>query len=669
MNNFVNFAIDSKHFPDKLNDLLTKNRAKIERLLEQKEPFTWENLFVPLEDMEDELEKFWSPMAHVNAVVNTPQLRECYSKCLPILSAYESAIGQNKALYEAIASIDVKKLNAVQKKIIDDSLLGFKLSGVALAPQQKEEFEQIQTRLADLTNKFENNILDATQAFSITITDANEIKGLPAHALHAAHELAEEKGVSGWILNLEFPCYIAVLTYADNRALRERFYEAFVTRASDQGPHAGQFDNSPIMKEILALRHRKARLLGFNNFAELSIATKMAESTTQITDFLFDLSARSYQQAKEEYGELQRYAEQEFGIKELAPWDVAYVSEKLREKNFNFSQEELRAYFPITQVMQGLFVIIKRLYGIDLERMDNIPTWHTDVQAYRLRDSNGQDKGYVYVDLYARPNKRGGAWMDSLQTRRLLEDGQIQLPIATLTCNFAKPMGDKPAILSHDEVSTLFHEFGHCLHHLLTEVDYLSVAGINGVEWDAVELPSQIFENWCWEKEALSLLTKHIESGEALSEEWFAKLLAAKNFQSAMAMMRQLEFSLFDFNIHEHYSDDENHIAAMLNKVRELTSVIPAVPYNRFPNSFAHIFAGGYAAGYYSYKWAEVLASDAYSRFEEEGIFNPETGRAFLEHILAVGGSKKAAEAFSNFRGRPAKVDALLRHSGIRPQK
>jgi oligopeptidase A len=652
-------------YVDSLEQLLSDNLARITRLLTQSR-FTWDNLMYPLEEMDDAIERFWSPMSHLHAVINSNPLRECYQACLPKLSAYEAAIGQNQGLYDAINSIDKSQLNSGQQKIVADLLRDFELSGVALSDEKKQRFEVIQARLSDLANQFENNILDAGQAFSFPVTDEKMLSGLPEHTVQTAKALAAEKGVAGWVLNLEFPCYLAIVTYADDRELRETFYQAYVTRASDEGPHAGQFDNTAIINEMLALRHEKAQLLGFANYAELSIATKMADSTTQVIDFLMDLSGRGYAQAKTDINNLRAFAKSEHGLDTIEPWDIAWLSEKMRQQYYSISQEDLRPYFPQDKVISGLFTIIERLYGIKLERVNDVDTWHSDVDCFRLIDEERNVRGLVYMDLFARQNKRGGAWMDSCQSRRRLSDGSIQLPIATLTCNFAKPATNKMPVLSHDEVLTLFHEIGHCLHHLLTRVDYLSASGINGVEWDAVELPSQIFENWCWEQSALQLLTQHVETGESLSGELYEKLLASKNFQSAMAMMRQLEFSLFDFRVHQDYSADKpNHVTDVLSDVRRDTTVVPITSYNRFQNSFSHIFAGGYGAGYYSYKWAEVLSSDAYARFEDEGIFNADTGRDFLRCILEVGGAKKAADAFVDFRGRPATVDALLRHNGI----
>lgn len=659
-------SIDIAGFSDCLRALLAKNSQKIANILSENKGFTWDNLMNPLDDIDDELEKFWSPLSHLHAVVNSPALRKCYKACLPQLSAYESAIGHNHALYAAVKSLDKQQLDKTQSKIIDDTLRDFVLAGVALSAEHKQRFEVISARLSELSNQFENNILDSVLDYQLHITDEARLKGLPEHALHNARALAEEKGMPGWILTLEFPCYLAVVTHGEDRLLREELYKAFVTRASDQGPSAGKFDNTAAMDEMLALRHEKAQLLGFKNYAELSLATKMANSTQDVLSFMSDLSQRAHGQAEVEFKQLQDFAQKCDGYNELAPWDIAYLSEKKMQAEYAISQEELRPFFPLHKVMEGMFSIIHTLYGMTLSEVKDVDVWHADVTCYQVLDSEKNVRGYVYVDLFARPHKRGGAWMDSCQTRRKLLNGDIQLPIATVTCNFAKASGKKPATLSHDEVLTLFHEFGHSLQHVLTRVDYLGASGISGVEWDAVELPSQFFENWCWDQQALQLLTAHVNTGEPLSSDLFNKLFAAKNFQSAMAMMRQLEFSLFDFRIHQEYDATKpDFIATVLADVRKKTTVVPIANYNRFQHSFSHIFGGGYAAGYYSYKWAEVLSSDAFSRFEEEGVFNPETGRDFLRCILEVGGSRKAAEAYVAFRGRMATVDALLKQNGI----
>ncbi|MFY7698339.1 MAG: M3 family metallopeptidase [Legionella sp.] len=658
--------LDQVNFVNHLEQILNTNLQTIDSILANTDEFTWDNLIQPLDDGTDALERFWSPFSHLHAVVNSPDLRAAYQACLPKLSAYESAIGQNKSLYHAIQSIDVAKLNNVQKKIRLDMLRDFELSGVALDATNQVRFEAIQTRLTELSNQYENNVLDAAQSYTLHLTDEQRLQGIPEHLLHHAALLAKEKELPGWVFNLEFPCYLALITYAKDRGIREQIYQAFSTRASDQGPSAGQYDNSLIMDEILALRHETAVLLGFDNYAQLSLATKMAVSTEQVLTFLQDLSKQAYQQAKIEFAELRAFADESGELVDLAPWDIAYLSERKKQKHYAISDEELRPYFPLAKVMDGLKIIVSRLYGITLIGRQDVDVWHPDVICYEVIDQDQSIRGYIYLDLFARSHKRGGAWMDVLQSRRRLANGDIQLPIATLTCNFAKAAPNQPPALSHDEVTTLFHEFGHCFHHVLTKVDYLQAAGINGVEWDAVELPSQFFENWCWDTNALQLMTAHVVSGESLPANLLQQLLAAKNFQSAMAMMRQLEFSLFDFRIHQDYNPSiPEFIATILNDVRSQTTVVPIAAYNRFQHSFTHVFSGGYAAGYYSYKWAEVLSSDAFARFEEEGIFNAKTGRDFLQNILEVGGSLTASEAYENFRGRPARVDALLRHNGI----
>jgi oligopeptidase A len=658
--------LDIESFPQRLDELLEAHLQRINELLAHHSSFSWDNLMQPLEDMDDELEKCWSPMSHLHAVVNSPALRQCYQACLPKLSAYEAAIGHNLGLYNAIKAIDQTGLDPVQHKIINDTLRDFELSGVALSETDKHRFEAIQARLSTLSNQFENNVLDAAQAYHLHITDETRLAGLPEHALEAASALAIEKGMSGWVLNLEIPCYLAVVTHATDRALRESMYQAYVTRASDQGPYATTYDNTAVMDEMLALKHEKATLLGFEHYAALSLATKMADSSDQVIHFLKDLCERAHPQALQEFEGLKTFAKETYGMEEVAPWDIAYLSEKIRQSRYEISEEELRLFFPLPKVMDGLFMIIYKLYGMSMTLVPGVDTWHPDVMCYQLTDSTQQVRGYIYVDLFARQNKRGGAWMDSCQGRRKLPDGSVQLPIATLTCNFAKAMPNKPATLSHDEVVTLFHEIGHCLHHVLTQVDYLGASGINGVEWDAVELPSQFFENWCWEEEALQFLTAHVDDGQPLPPELFKKLLAVKNFQSAIGMMRQLEFSLFDCRIHQDYRQPTpGFVASILAEVRALTAVVPIASYNRFQHSFSHIFGGGYAAGYYSYKWAEVLSSDAFARFEEEGVFNPKTGRDFLHQILEVGGSRKAMASFMGFRGREPRIDALLRHTGI----
>lgn len=660
---FHSIQIDT--FAARLDALLAKHLQQIDSLSQQMTP-TWGSLLYPLECMQDELERFWSPLSHLHAVADAPALRACYEACLPKLSDYQSKLGQNQALYDAVKRIDPVPLNASQQKILSDQLRDFRLSGVALSPEHKERFTKMVARSSQLANKFENNVLDAVNDFRYHVTDVARLAGLPAYALVDAENLAKENKVTGWMISLEAPSYLAVLTYAEDRSLRETIYAAYVTRASDQGPSAGKFDNTPIMQEILVLRFEMARLLGFAQYADLSLATKMAESTQQVTSFLQDLVTRTQPQARHEFAELSRWASEHLKLDKLEPWDIAYASEKKREAEFAISQEALRAYFPLPKVLEGLFTIIERLYGIRFAEIQEIDRWHADVTCYHLLDEHNAIRGYIYLDLFARPRKRGGAWMDSCQSRFAHSDGSVQLPIATLTCNFAKS-GDI-ARLSHEELETLFHEMGHCLQHLLTKVDYISASGIHGVEWDAVELPSQFFENWCWEEPALQLLSKHEQTGESLPSAVFQQLVAAKHFQSGMALIRQLEFALFDFRLHEIFTDqsDAHLIADVLQEVRKEIAVVPYVAYNRFPNAFTHIFSGGYGAGYYSYTWAEVLSSDAFGRFEEEGVFNEKTGRDFLQQILEVGGSKKASEAYVAYRGRMPTTDALLRQRGIK---
>lgn len=659
--------IDTASYPDKLAALLANNLDTVNQLLTTTHEFTWDALMYPLEVLEDAVARFWSPISHLHGVMDSPELRTCYEICLDKLSAYESAIGQNEGLYKAIQSIDVTRLDATQAKIIKDTLLDFKLSGVNLSKDNKRRFESISTRLSQLSTEFSNHVLDAVEAFSCLIDDEARLAGLPWHVVSRARELAEEKQLQGWLLTLDAPCYVAVITYADDRLLREELYYAYLTRASELGPHAGQFDNSVIMGQLLELRHEQACLLGFANYAELSLATKMADSPTFVVNFLMDLSEKVKQQARHELASLQAFAHDNYALDQIEPWDISYFSQKKKQALYHISEEELRVYFPLTQVMKGLWEIIHRLYGVHFEPMDGVTLWHPDASAYRLIDEQGDTGGYLLVDLFARPGKRGGAWMDSCQSRFKHQDGAIQRPIATLTCNFSKASQENSSpLLTHDEMITLFHEMGHCLHHLLTQVDYLSASGINGVEWDAVELPSQLFENWCWESSAISLLSAHVDSGEPIPDEVFSQLRATKHFQSALIMLRQLEFALFDCLIHMEINPTQpDFIQATLSSVRKQISITPVASYNRVQHSFSHVFAGGYSAGYYSYLWAEVLSSDAFARFEEEGVFNPKTGRDFLQSVLQVGSSFSAKHAFERFRGRAANMDALLRHHGI----
>ena len=668
---FTNF--DPSLFPKNLEALIKHNQQAIKSLLQTSEPFTWDNFMHPLDNVDDTLSKQWAILLHLHAVMNTPALREAYQTSLPMLSAYASSIHHNQALYQAIQSIDTSTLDAIQHKIITDTLRGFKLAGIALPPEQQTRFEAMNARLAELSYQFENNLLDATNAYTYPITDKARLKGLPEHTLLSAQARAKQDNQVGWVLTLDMPCYLAVLTYADDRALRQTLHEASATRASDLGPHAGQFDNTACLHEILALRHEEAKLLDFKHYADLSLATKMAASPSHIFDFIKTLLERVLPQATQEAEALISFAKTHCDIAVLEPWDVAYVSQKKKEARYAINDEAIRPYFPLPHVLQGMFKLTETLYGIQFEDITaSVDTWHPDVLCYALHDETQQHRGTIYMDLFARPNKRGGAWMDDAQTRRKLDNGSIQPPIAFLTCNFAQSTLFDVPTLSHDEVVTLFHECGHCLHHVLTQMDYLSVSGITGVEWDAVELPSQFFENFCWEAESLKHLSAHVETGEPLPDSLFKALLASKNFQSGLCLIRQIEFAWFDFLLHEGYPGDipskqPTWPQDVLATIREVTQVLPSAPYSRFAQGFSHIFSGGYAAGYYSYLWAEMLSSDAFSRFEEEGLLNAAIGRDFLHCILEVGSSRKAHESFEAFRGREATTDAFLRHRGITP--
>ncbi|MEQ6342413.1 MAG: oligopeptidase A [Gammaproteobacteria bacterium] len=661
--------IRPEHVESAIDWLLTENRLGVQALLDAPGPYTWGSLVQPIEDMGERLNRVWSPIGHMNSVVNSEELRAEYNACLPKLSDYATEMGQNEGLFRAYQSIaegpEYGRLDTAQKKIIDNALRDFRLSGIDLSLEHKARYKAIMQEMSALTSKFEENLLDATNAWQKLIENETALVGLPESAKAAAAQAAEREGKQGWLLNLEFPSYFPVITYADNRALRREVYEAYVTRASDEGPNAGRWDNTVIMEKILQLRHEVAQLLGFANYAERSIATKMAASTAQVMEFLHDLARRSLPIARQDLDEIREFARAQHGMDDLESWDIPYYSEKLRQHKYTISQEEVKPYFPEPRVVNGMFAVVQRLYGLDIQEIKSVETWHPDVRFFEIRDAQGTLRGQFYLDLYARPHKRGGAWMDECMTRKRVENG-VQTPVAYLTCNFSSPIGSDPALFSHDEVLTLFHEFGHGLHHMLTQVNYPSVAGISGVPWDAVELPSQFMENWCWEREALDLIAGHFQTGVPLPQALFDKMIAAKNFQSGMQMARQLEFSIFDFRMHLEYDPAKGgRIYEILNEVRQQVAVIRPPSFNRFPHSFSHIFAGGYAAGYYSYKWAEVLSSDAFSKFEENGIFDRDTGLRFLSAILEQGGSRDPMELFIEFRGREPQIDALLRHSGI----
>ena len=660
-------SIRPEHVKPAIEQILADNRAAIARLLAQQNGTpTWAGLVLSMDELHDRLGKAWSPVSHLNAVCNSAELREAYEGCLPLLSAYWTELGQNRELfkaYEALAaSPESKDFDVAQKTILEHALRDFRLSGIDLPADQQQRYAEIQTRLSELGSRFSNQLLDATQAWTKHVTDEAALAGLTDSAKAQMQQAAQAKELDGWLISLEFPSYYAVMTYAQDRALREEVYAAYCTRASDQGPNAGQNDNGPVMQEILDLRQELSRLLGFKNFAELSLATKMAETPEQVLHFLRDLAVRSKPFAAQDLEQLKAYAAEQ-GCPNLSSWDASYFGEKLREARYSVSQEALREYFPIDKVLSGLFAIVQKLYGIQIRELNDFERWHPDVRLFEIEE-NGQHVGRFYFDLYARANKRGGAWMDGARDRRRTAGGELQSPVAYLVCNFTPAVGGKPALLTHDEVTTLFHEFGHGLHHLLTRVEHAGASGINGVAWDAVELPSQFMENWCWEPEGLALISGHYETGAPLPQDLLEKMLAAKNFQSGLMMVRQLEFSLFDFELHATHGDGRS-VLEVIEAIRDEVAVMRPPAYNRFANSFAHIFAGGYAAGYYSYKWAEVLSADAFSRFEEEGVLNPATGAAFREAILAKGGSQEPMALFVAFRGREPSIDALLRHSGL----
>jgi len=662
--------IDVSKVDQTISKLIKDNVDNLNNYLESNEHHSWVSLIKELEMMDNRLSRAWSPVSHLNSVMNTDELRIEHDKCVPKLSAYSTDMSQNSKLYKAYSRVkfsdEYKTLDEANKKVIENALLNFKLNGVALSDDKKKQFKKLKTDLSSLKSKFEQNVMDATQAFNIHIEEKSELAGLPDFVIDMAKQAAQEEELKGWLFTLDAPSYIAVMTYSDIRKFREEIYTAFTTRASNKGPNSGKFDNSKIMEKIVSARQELAKILEYKNYAELSIADKMAGTTDDVLGFLNDLVDKSKPQAIEEFKILKKYARKECDIVNMEAWDIMYVSEKLKQKEYGISQEELKPYFPAPKVINGLFEIVKRLYAIKITEIQNINVWHKDVKFYQIEDHQGKIRGQFYLDLYARNNKRGGAWMDECVSRMVCEE-QTQIPVAYLTCNLTAPVGNKAALLNHDEVTTLFHEFGHGLQHMLTKVNPLFVSGISGVEWDAVELPSQFMENWCWQKEGLELITSHVDTGEVLPEKLYKKLIKAKNFQSAMKMLRQLEFAIFDFRLHmEFETENFDNIQKLLDEVREKVSVIIPPVINQFQHGFSHIFAGGYAAGYYSYKWAEVLSADAFSKFEENGIFDRVTGNEFLECILETGGSERAVDLFARFRGREPRIDALLSHSGLK---
>ena len=653
-----------------VDELLAANRALIESLVAAQNAPTWENFVAPLEDAAERLNRAWGQVAHLNAVMNSPELREVYNANLPKLTQYYSELGQNEGLFEKYRQLkagpDFARLNRAQRAIVEHELRDFRLGGAELPADKKIRFAEIREKLSALTSRFSDNVLDATNAFAHYVEDARETAGIPDDVLQAAQNAARQDDRPGWKFTLHAPSHVPVMQYADNRGLREIMYRAYSTRAAEFGNP--DWDNTRLITEIVALRQELAQLLGFANFAEYSLEPKMAGSAREVLQFLHDLAVRAKPFAERDLAELKQFAREQLALEELEAWDIAYASEKLRIARYAFSDQEVKQYFPETTVLPGMFRLIETLYDLTIHA-DAASVWHPDVRFFSIRDRDGKLIGQFYLDLYARPSKRGGAWMDEAIARRGVR-GSIQTPVAYLNCNFAAPIGaadgkTRPALFTHDEVNTLFHEFGHGLHHLLTRIDELGVSGINGVEWDAVELPSQFMENFCWEWRVLEPMTSHLESGERLPKSLFDKMIAAKNFQSGMHAVRQIEFALFDMHLHYDFDPRARSVDDVLAAVRREVAVIHPPAFNRFAHSFSHIFAGGYAAGYYSYKWAEVLSADVYSLFEERGVLDPATGRRFRDEILAVGGSRPALESFIAFRGRPPEIDALLRHNGM----
>jgi len=652
-----------------IETILDHNRQQIKYLLANAD-MTWDGLIKPLSLLEDRLSRAWSPVRHLNSVKSSDTLRQAYNACLPLLSEYATEMSQNQALYQGYRTIAnspaYPDLNTAQQKAIDDSLKHFRLGGVDLQGSDKALYQQLQKDLSELQSNFDNNLLDATQSWHKSIADKLQLQGLPGYAMAMLKQLAEQNNQPGYRLTLDMPCYIAVVTYAQSRELRKEIYEAYTTRASDQGITDKKWNNAHNMQKIVAKRQEKAKILGFDHYAEYSLETKMAESVEQVLEFLYDLALRSKSVAISEVAERQAYAESLGFEGELQAWDYAYYSEKLKQYHYQISEEDLKPYFADDNVISGLFEIVKTLYGVDIKAVENkIDVWDQAVRFYQINNAAGETIGQFYLDLYARENKRGGAWMDECINRYQI-DGNTQIPVAYLTCNLTPPVGEEPALFTHDEVITLFHEFGHGLHHMLTTIDVPEVAGINGVEWDAVELPSQFMENFCWQKQALGLFARHYQTGETLPDALFDKMVAAKNFQSALQMLRQIEFAVFDIKLHQQPNlTHASQIQDILDQVRAEISVVKTPHNNRFQNGFSHIFAGGYAAGYYSYKWAEVLSADVFSVFEEVGILDATIGQKFLHCILEKGGSRPAMESFRCFRGREPEIEALLRHSGI----
>lgn len=676
--------IKNEHITPAIQALLSENRVVFEKVRADDQIPTWQTFVQPMVDVSEHLSRAWGQVSHLNAVMNSPQLREIYNENLPLITQFHAEMSQDLVLFEKFkqlrSSIEFNQLTPARKKIIENELRDFRLGGAELSSDKKQRFLQIQEELSKLSSQFNDNLLDATNAYSICVEDAETVVGIPVDVLQTAQELAKADGKEGWKFTLHMPSYLPVMQYADNRDFRAQIYRAYAIRASEFDNQAeSDKDNMPLINKILRLRQEAAQILGYKNYAEVSLATKMATSPQQVLDFLRELAVKAKPYAERDLQALQQFAAEKLNLHTLEAWDLTYVSEKLRQERYAFSDQEVKQYFPEDKVLAGMFSLVEKLYGIHISPATrNIQRWHPDVKFFDIHGADGQLIGQFYLDLYARSTKRGGAWMDEAIARRRIRTEptgkhDIQIPVAYLTCNFSAPVHIKrqlrPALFTHNEVIVLFHEFGHGLHHLLTKVEDLGVSGINGVEWDAVELPSQFMENFCWEWDVLSKMTQHIDTSESLPRGLFDKMLNAKNFQSGLQMLRQIEFALFDMRVHFDFSaGDDKTVMQLLDDIRKEVAVIVPPDFNRFPNSFAHIFAGGYAAGYYSYKWAEVLSADAYSMFEEtasDGVVSATTGSHFLEEILSVGGSRSALESFIAFRGREPELDALLRHNGM----
>lgn len=656
-------AIEPVHVRPAIERVLEANRHDIRSIL-SRDIDGWDSLVVPIEDLQHRLNTIWSPVRHLNAVRNSEELRNVYNECLPLLTEYHTEFGQNEALFRAYLRLEESAgstLSPAHSRAVKNTVRDFRLAGVDLSGEKKSRFKAIMQKLASLSAKFEENLLDATNAWTHHIDDAQQLRGLPEQVLELTSKNARESGQEGWLLSLDFPTYHAILTHAHDRSLRKTYYEAWMTRASDRGPMSGRFDNGGLIPEILALRHETAQLLGFDNYAQYSLATKMAGAETEVMEFLKELAEHSVPAARKEIEELETFAGQT-----IEAWDLAYFAERYKQQRLQLSEDQLRPYFPLPRVLSGMFDVARHLYGVEFEEDHDFDSWHPDVRLFAVRNAAGEPRGEFYVDLYARPAKRGGAWMDECVVRKALGNGTIANPVAYLVCNFMPPVGEAPALLTHAEVVTLFHEFGHTLHHLMTTVDIPSVAGVNGVPWDAVELPSQFMENYAWQPEVLPLISGHYQTGAALPEDKFEMLKASRAFHAGLHSVRQLEFGIFDFRLHSEYSpEDPPCVLDVLKEVRSNVAVVPVPEFVRFPHGFSHIFAGGYSAGYYSYKWAEVLAADAFAAFEERGLFDRRTADAFRSEILERGGACDAMEAFVSFRGRKPQIEHLLRQSGM----